>query len=71
MSTNGPHETNHDQQGKPNRPADAFDQAISSDDSLDLSEKGLTVDDTTEATARDILFYPEEVEVEKSSTDSA
>ena len=71
MITNGPHELNHDYQGKPNSPFDALDQAISSDDSLDLSEKELKVDDVAEATARDILFYPEEVQVEKSSADSA
>lgn len=29
------------------------------------------MDDTIEVTTRDILFYPNEVEVEKSSADSA
>ena len=59
---------------------DALDQVLadnlqpaSSEDSLDYSDKGANqiIDDSNEAKCHDILFYPDEVEVEKSSADSA
>lgn len=73
MTSNRPGALYHDQQGEPRRFADAQDQDTSSDDSLDTSEKGieLTIDESVDATAHNVLFYPDDVEVEKSSADSA
>jgi hypothetical protein len=45
----------------------------SSDDSLDNSEKAVNknMEDSHDATGHEVLFYPEEIEIEKSSADSA